>query len=162
MDRGLADQLEQLLARLRAHDRFVRRAEGGEHPAQTVVLNVRRAKAVGAVEPAQRQIHGFGEFSQPLYVVERGKHPSRVRPLTHRTIQSFLPASMSGIPKRRITNLGKQALNRRGAARRTPWNGIGKLGWRRALRRAALSPRLGGAFQYISAVPSEPLRDISH
>ena len=55
MHRRLADQLEQFGARAGAHDRFVGRAERGEHAREALSLLVRQATVVRAIEILQSE-----------------------------------------------------------------------------------------------------------
>ncbi len=64
--RGIADQIEQLAAGFRPHDRFVGRAQRREHPPQLFLLLLGPRLLVGAVETAERIGDVVGEPLQQL------------------------------------------------------------------------------------------------
>ena len=67
--RGLADQFEQLGARLGPHDRFVGRAERREHPRQPLLLLLGPGLFVGAVEIVERERNVFRQPRQQFHQI---------------------------------------------------------------------------------------------
>ena len=64
--RGFAHQFEQLRPRIRAHDRFVGRAQRRQHTRQALLLHLGSCLVVGMVEILQRKRHVVDEPLQQL------------------------------------------------------------------------------------------------